>query len=108
MEKRKYFVVHGDFGNQYKLFYTTNAGYYPENPSYCKKFTTEDFLQDYPDAERITRAQALQLARAERERRKLNPSFAGYADKYIYPYGAAWCRQGYDYLYTDSTSVIIE
>lgn len=108
MEKRKYFVVYGDFGNQYNLFYTTDAGYYPENPSYCKKFTTADFLQEYPDAERITRAEAIRLARAERARRKFDPAFAGYADRYVYPYGAAWCRQGYDYLHTDSTSVIVE
>ncbi len=108
MEKRKYFAVYGNFSNQYKLFYTTDAGYYPENPNYCKKFTTEDFLAEYPDAERITRAQALRLARAERARRKLNPAFAGYADKYIYPYGAAWCYQGYDYLHVDNTGVIVE
>lgn len=108
MGKRKYFVVRGNFENQYKLFYTMDAGYYPENPNYCKKFTTEDFLEEYPNAERITRAQALQLARTERARRKTDPAFAGYADRYVYPYGAAWCRQGYDYLHVDNTSIIVE
>lgn len=44
MEKRKYFVVRGNFENQYKLFYTMDTGYYPENPNYCKKFTTKDFF----------------------------------------------------------------
>lgn len=98
MGKRKYFVVRGNFDNQYQLFYTTDD---------CKKFTTEDFLKEYPNAEHITRAEALRLARAERARRKFDPGFAGYADRYVYPYGAVWC-QGYDYLHTDSTSVIVE
>lgn len=86
---KKYYIVWGDFANAYKLYWVTDEGY-------------------YPNAERITRATAIAYARAERQRRKLDPYFAGYADAYIYPYGAAWCDPTYAYLHTDSTGIIVE
>lgn len=86
---KKYFVVYGEFSNQYALFWTTDKEYYPDAESYKRKFDTAEFLAEYPTAERITRKQALALARAERRRRRENGMFSGYADRYVKPYGAA-------------------
>lgn len=105
---KKYFVVYGEFANQYALFWTTDAGLYPDAPDYKCKFCTADFLAEYPTAKRITRKQALALARAERQRRRENGMFSGYADRYIKPYGAAWYNPAYAYLHTDNTGVIVE
>lgn len=105
---KKYYIVWEDFANAYKLYWVTDKGYYPNAESYPCKFDTADFLSNYPDAERITRKKAIAYARAERQRRKLNPSFAGYADEYIFPYGAAWCDTTYAYLHTDSTGIIVK
>lgn len=88
MEKKKYFVVYGNFGNQYQLFWTLDSGIRPNAPDYMRKFNTAEFLKQYPNAERITRKEAIRLAREERERRRVNPSFAYYASKDVVPYGA--------------------
>lgn len=87
---KKYFIVSGQFANQYSLFWTTDAGYYPGAASYQRKFNT------------------IAYARAERKRRKENEAFSGYADCYVHPYGAAWYDPTYAYLHTDSTGVIVE
>lgn len=105
---KKYFIVPGNFANQYTLFWTTDAGYYPDAASYQRKFNTTEFLKQYPNAEQITRKDAIAYARAERKRRKENGHFSGYADCYIHPYGAAWYNPAYTYLHTDSTGIIIE
>ncbi len=105
---KKYFIVPGNFANQYSLFWTTDAGMYPDAASYEHKFNTAEFLEKYPQAEQITREKAIAYARAERKRRKENGAFSGYADTYIHPYGAAWHNPEYAYLHTDSTGVIVE
>ena len=105
---RKYFIVPGDFANTYDLVWTTDAGYYPNAEDYKRKFNTTEFLVDYPNAEQITRKQAIAYARAERARRRENGFFSGYAARYVRPYGAAWYDPAYAYLHTDSTGVIVE
>lgn len=105
---KKYYIVPGDCPEAYKLFWTTDEGYYPEAESYKYKFNTAEFLEEYPNAEQITRKQAIAYARAERKRRKENGYFSGRADKYVHPYGAAWYDPGCAYLYTDSTCVIVK
>lgn len=105
---KKYFAVEGNFANAYRLFWTTDNGMYPDAPDYNRKFNTEDFLADHPNAKQITRKEAIRLAREERKRRKENPSFAGYASRYVEPYGAAWYDPTYAYLHTDSSGVVVE
>lgn len=105
---KKYYIVPGNFANAYSLYWTTDKGYYSDAPSYCCKFTTANFLEIYPNAEQITRKDAISYARAERKRRKKNGYFSGYADTYVHPYGAAWYDPAYAHLYTDSTGVIVE
>lgn len=69
--KKQYFVhYYRDFGNCYNL-------YYAECP--------EDFAALPEDAERITRRKAEQLCRDEKDRRKYDESFSGYADTIITP-----------------------
>lgn len=105
---KKYFIVSGQFANQYSLFWTTDAGYYPDATSYQQKFNTAEFIAQYPEAKQISRKEAIAYARAERKRRKENGAFSGYADCYVHPYGAAWYNSIYAYLHTDSTGVIVE
>lgn len=105
---KKYFIVPGNFANQYSLFWTTDAGMYPDATNYERKFNTAEFLAQWPNAEQITRKQAIAYARAERKRRKENRAFSGYADCYIHPYGAGWYDPTYAYLHTDGTGVIVE
>lgn len=67
--KKRYFVVRGRAGNEYDLIWAD-----------------ENNRHALPDrAERITRAEAYKLARAERDRRRHDPAFAGYACDCIYP-----------------------
>lgn len=105
---KKYFIVPGNFSNAYNLYWTTDAGYYPDAANYERKCNTDNFLEDYPNAEQITRKEAIAYARAERKRRKENGAFSGYADCYVHPYGAAWYDPAYAYLHTDSTGVIVD
>lgn len=104
---KKYFIVRGNFENQYKLYWTTDAGYYPEADSAHRKFDTSEFLSDYPESERITRKEAIAYARAERRRRRENGYFSGYATRFVVPYGAAWVDSAYAHLHTDTTGVIV-
>ena len=69
----KYYVKRGDFRNQYSLVYTNSS------------ISDEHAIAD--GYERITRKEAERLCVAERRRRKDDPSFAWYADAYIFPYG---------------------
>lgn len=75
---KKYFVQYGDFANQYSLRYAES-----------QKEEAKLVEQGY---ERVNRADALKLAKAERERKNTNQGFAGYADQYIYPanYNGEW------------------
>lgn len=62
-----YYIERGDFANVYRLYHAPT-----------------DFT---PPAtwERITRKQAEHYAARERERRRTDSAFSGYADAYIYP-----------------------
>lgn len=104
---KKYFIVPGDFVNTYALYWTTDTGYHPNAESYKRKFNTAEFLREYPNAERISRKDAIAYARAERARRRDDAYFSGYADGYVYPYGAMWCDPTYISSHTDSTGVIV-
>ena len=69
---KHYFVKHcRDFGNTYSLRWADNA-------ADVATLTAEGY-------DRITRAEALRLARDEAIRRRDDPAFAYYADAYIYP-----------------------
>jgi hypothetical protein len=68
---KKYYVhYYRDFRNSYSLLWADS----PE---------MEAALPE--GAEQISRAKAIELARAEKERQKYEPSFAGYAADAIYP-----------------------
>lgn len=67
---KKYYIVWGDFGNEYSLWYTDRREMETALP---------------PDAERITRKEAISYCAAERYRRKHDQTSSGYADTYIYP-----------------------
>ena len=88
---KKYYVDFGieKFGNRYSLFYTVANESVPET------------------AERITRKEAIAYARAERQRRKDNPAFSGYADAYIFP--LEWRGDPAAYLpdMCDSSGVVV-
>lgn len=64
-----YYVRYHRFANEYSLRYTVGGA----------ELSIDDGW------ERITRRDAERLARAERERRRWEPSRSGYADAYIYP-----------------------
>lgn len=87
---KRYFIKHGDFANVYDLVYTTS----PEDSA---KAMAEGY-------EQITRREAEAKCRAERQRRKDDPSFAYYAPACVCPYGYGheedfdnypWLREGY-------------
>ena len=63
---RKYFVKRGGFANVYSLCHTDGM--------------------EPGGWERITRKEAEDLARAEARRQKEDPSFACYADSFVFPY----------------------
>lgn len=71
---KKYFVVRGNFGNVYALYWADT----PELEAMLPK-----------SAERITRKEAEELARDELYRRKHEPYSSGYAHAAIYPAFAA-------------------
>ena len=71
------------------------------------KAESKQFLACYPEAQRITRAEAVSLARAERKRRKESPAFSGYADTYVMPFPGAWCNPFNAYLHTASDGVTV-
>ena len=84
----KYFIKRGEFYNHYNLAYVNSD--------------RDEELALAAGYERITRKEAERLASAERRRRKDDPSFAGYADAYIYPYGVdedfenhPWYKDGF-------------
>ena len=70
---KKYYVKRGDFGNSYELRYTVTA-------EQDRQIISDGF-------ERITRMEAFSLVRSERERRKYDQAFSGYADAAVYPFG---------------------
>ena len=88
---KKYYVDFGmeKFGNRYGLFYAVGNKTVPET------------------AERITRTQAIAYARAERQRRKDDPVFSGYADTYVFP--VSWRGDPDAYLpnMCDSSGVVV-
>lgn len=71
---KKYYIVKGEFENMYDLYYTESAGEEKALPK---------------NAERITRSQALQYCKAERERERYRheAAFSGYASATIKPAG---------------------
>lgn len=72
MASKKYYIVRGDFGNVYSLYWADN----PEMEAHLPW-----------NAERITRQKALEYCRDELERQKYDPAFAYYASSSIYPAG---------------------
>lgn len=81
----RYWIKRGDFANQYWLEYTTT----PE----------QDMRAESEGCERIKLKEAIRLCRAERDRRKYDPAFSGYADDRIWPYGvdrdSVYASRGY-------------
>lgn len=68
--RRAYYVRYPrDFANEYSLRYTVGGAELSANDGW----------------ERITRREAVRLARAERERRRWEPERSGYADADICP-----------------------
>ena len=70
---RHYYVKRGAFANQYWLNYTSNSA--------------QDQAAEAEGCERITLKEAQRLCKLECDRRKYEPSSAGYADDRILPYG---------------------
>lgn len=87
---RKYFKISGNFSNAYALLWADDANV---------------VSAEYPDAERITRAEALRLAREERERRRYDAAFSHFADAWVYPYKDR--RQDWYCPVTDKTGLIV-
>lgn len=81
---KKYYVDYwSDFCNTYNLYYVD-----------------ESMDMEIPhNWEHITRAEAIHLARMERESRRRNPNFAHYADDSILP--ADWARDSDDDIRND-------
>lgn len=72
MTKKFYINRTADFGNTYELFWADSP----------------EMVSRLPEgAERITRQEALKLARQEAYRRKHDSAFSGYADNAVYPAG---------------------
>lgn len=68
MSRRKYYVHYWkDFNNTYELYYSD------------KEIDRDGF-------EKITRKEAIRLCVEEKERRRTDPSFSGYASTTIMPY----------------------
>lgn len=68
---RKYYIRQGNFGNQYDLAYA-------ETSEQCSMLEAIGFTRE-------SRKFAEYDARAERDRRKYDQAFSGYADDVIYP-----------------------
>lgn len=90
---KKYYIIRGDFGNCYALYWTENSAEENELASL--------------GATNITRKEAIEYARAERQRRRDDPAFAYHADSFIYP--VAYRDENYipHYFETDSTGYIV-
>lgn len=86
---KHYYIIHGDFENRYQLFYAENH--------------TDEIELIAAGATHISRADAIRYAREERERRKYNLNFSGYADTTIWPWGA----RGVQWKELDSTGYIV-
>ena len=69
--RRHYWILRGNMDNSYALRWTDDAN--------------GDSAAQALQMERITRARAMDLARRERERRRYDPGFSGYADAHIHP-----------------------
>lgn len=69
--RRQYYIKRGSYANTYSLRWTDSA----EGTAAAERLGYE----------RITRADAIQQARAERERRQFDPGFSGHADDRVYP-----------------------
>lgn len=69
--RRHYYIKRGNWSNVYALRWTDSA--------------EGDKAAIHLGYDRITRAEAIQQARAERDRQKFDPSFAGHADDRVYP-----------------------
>ena len=67
---KKYYIVRGDFGNVYTLFWA-------DGPEMTAKLPE--------GAEQITRKKAEALCREEKDRCKYDPAFSGYASDTILP-----------------------
>lgn len=72
MKKAYYVEYYRDFGNTYNLYWAP-----------CDITVPASF-------ERITRKKAEDLCKRERQARRDNPDFSGYADTYIWPYGLGY------------------
>lgn len=92
---RKYYVhYYRDFGNTYNLYWTDGL-------------ESEAALPD--GAERISRKRAFELARRERDARKYDPAFSGYADSYIYsPLYSAEAHEFYGQPFYVTDGYIVE
>ncbi|MBR1708800.1 MAG: hypothetical protein IJ719_08235 [Clostridia bacterium] len=67
---KKYYISRSDFANTYSLVWADE--------------TTKQPAEGW---ERITRKEAITYCIRERDRRKYDQMFSGYADAYIWPYG---------------------
>ncbi len=97
--KRMYYVVYwADYANTYSLYHVS-------------KSTEAAFLERCPNAERISRADAIALCRKERRTRKHDNNFAGYGDTYIWPSTMVDSdqieRDNYYFRHLDSSGFII-
>lgn len=83
MKKAYYINYYRDFSNTYNLCWTWEDEPAPEG------------------WQRITRKEAVQKCKAERQARRDDPAFSGYADAYIYPASGKYnamrpvCADGY-------------
>ncbi len=62
-----YVHYYRNFSNTYRLYYAAAGEMVPET------------------LDRITRKEAFSLCRKERQRRRMDPNFSGFADTFIYP-----------------------
>jgi len=72
--RRHYYILRGEYRNTYALRWTDSAAL--------------DEAAQALGYERITRDEAIRQAHAERERRKCDPCFAGFADDQVRPLAA--------------------
>lgn len=72
MKKAYYVEYYRDFGNTYNLYWAPYDIHVPAS------------------FQRITRQKAEKLCRQERQARRDNPDFSGYADTYVWPYGLGY------------------
>lgn len=88
---RKYFVLYyKDFGNIYYLHYT-------ENPDQEKEAAALGY-------ERITRKEAISMARTEKRRHKWNGAFSGYSSSIILP----WDVERSEYIFGNPSYTVVD